>query len=99
MKPRCDEDWYDDFYHHQNSMMVMEEDDEPPFIVSSLLGPDGTPIIYENPSEKLGFIGFVDPDDLEHLRLQNLLNALAKRAAAKRPTKTTKKKTNAPACQ
>ena len=60
---------YDEWWiGHKTSCEVIEEDDDEETIQSSLVSPNGQPIIYHRPSSKQGFIGFIDPDTYPKLR-------------------------------
>ena len=47
---------------------TVTDEEEPEAIRSSILGPDGKPIFYEYHSERMPFIGFIDPDMIEAIR-------------------------------
>jgi hypothetical protein len=75
-KPRSDDfdddEDDDDFLYFGGgggSMVVIEMEPEPHVFQSSILGPDGQPIVYSFEPEKQDFIGFVSPDALEAIRI------------------------------
>ena len=65
-------DWGDEPFHFYDRVTVetctVFEEEEPEAIRSSILGPDGKPIFYEYHSERMPFIGFIDPDMIEAIR-------------------------------
>lgn len=73
---------------------VFEEDDDEETRISSLVGPNGEPIFYHSPSTKQGYIGFVPPDILELIGLENEQERL-KAELAKRNAKKKRRKKNA----
>lgn len=69
---------------------TVTEEEEPDVIKSRILGPDGKPILYEYESEKLGFIGFVDPDEIERIRLASAKAARKRRRQARADARKSK---------
>ena len=64
-KRRAEWDDYDMDHPLVLDGITVYEVEEELMVVSPILGPDGQPIIHEFESEKLGFIGFIDPATFE----------------------------------
>lgn len=88
-RPNTADDWdvFCDYDSGPITREVFEEEEEPEFTQSAILGPNGNPIIYHNPSEKLGYIGFIPPEMYLEIHEMQAKKRRRKRNASSRKSK------------